>query len=72
MEGMTMDKLAFIIGDNFVYWNSIVLTLAAMVAILFFLSFYIGKGGNVVAGFAAVPLCVGPGLGPVLPLVLPG
>lgn len=51
-----MDKLAFIAGDNFVYWNSIVLTLAAMVAILFFLAFYIGKCGNAVAGFAAVPL----------------
>ena len=53
-----MDKLAFIIGDTFVYWNSIVLTLAAMVAILFFLAFYIGKCGNAVAGFAAVPLSI--------------
>ena len=53
-----MDKLAFIIGDTFIYWNSIVLTLAAIVAILFFLAFYIGKGGNAVAGFAAVPMCL--------------
>lgn len=53
-----MDKLALIYGDTFIYWNSIVLTLAAMVAILFFLAFYIGKGGNVVAGFAAVPMCL--------------
>lgn len=53
-----MDKLAFIIGDTFIYWNSIVLTLAALVAIGFFLAFYIGKGGNAVAGFAAVPLCL--------------
>ena len=37
-----MDKLAFIIGDTFIYWNSIVLTLAALVAIGFFLAFYIG------------------------------
>ena len=53
-----MDKLAFVYEGTFFYWNSIVLTLAAVVAILFFLAFYIGKGGNMVAGFAAVPLCL--------------
>ena len=57
-----MDKLAFIIGDTFLYWNSIILTLAALVAIFFFLAFYIGKGGNAVAGFAAVPLSMVLGL----------
>ena len=57
-----MDKLAFIIGDTAIYWNSILLTLGAMTAICFFLSFYIGKGGNAVAGFAAVPLCIVLGL----------
>ena len=41
-----MDRVAFIIGEKLVYWNSIVLTLAAAVAILFFLSFYIGKCGG--------------------------
>jgi len=53
-----MDRIAFILGDKFIYWNSIVLTLGALTAILFFLAFYIGKGGNAVAGFAAVPLCL--------------
>ncbi len=57
-----MDKLAYIWGDTLLYWNSIVLTLASLVAILFFLAFYIGKGGNVVAGFAAVPMCLVMGL----------
>ena len=38
-----MDKLAFIAGESFVYWNSIVYTLAAATAIAFFLAFYIGK-----------------------------
>lgn len=57
-----MDKLAFIWGDTLIYWNSIVLTLAAVTAILFFLSFYVGKGGNAVAGFAAVPLSLVLGL----------
>ena len=53
-----MDKLAFIAGESFLYWNSIVYTLAAATAIAFFLAFYIGKCGNAVAGFAAVPLSI--------------
>ena len=51
-----MDKIAFISGETILYWNSIVYTLAAAVAICFFLAFYLHKCGNAVAGFAAVPL----------------
>lgn len=51
-----MEKLAYINGEIFLYWNSIILTLAAATAICFFLSFYLGKSGNAAAGFAAVPL----------------
>ena len=57
-----MDKLAFISGETFLYWNSIVYTLAAATAIAFFLAFYLGKCGNVVAGFAAVPMSIFLGL----------
>jgi len=57
-----MDKLAFISGETFLYWNSIVYTLAAATAICFFLAFYIGKCGNAVAGFAAVPMSIFLGL----------
>ena len=57
-----MDKIAFILGENFVYWNSLILTAAAAVAICFFLAFYIGKCGNVVAGFAVIPLSMVLGL----------
>ena len=53
-----MDKIAFISGSAVIYWQSIVLTLAAAVAILLFLAFYIGKCGNAVAGFAAVPVAL--------------
>ena len=53
-----MDKIAYIAGETVIYWNSIVLTLAAVTAILFFLSFYIGKCGNAVAAFAAVPVSI--------------
>lgn len=53
-----MDKLAFVVGENLIYWNSIVYALAASTAICFFLAFYLGRGGNAVAAFAAVPLCL--------------
>ena len=53
-----MDKLALISGESFLYWSSIVYTLATATAIAFFLAFYIGKCGNAVAGFAAVPLSI--------------
>ena len=53
-----MDKIAFISGTTVIYWQSVVLTLAAATAICFFLAFYIGKCGNAVAGFAAVPVAL--------------
>ena len=51
-----MDKIAFYSGSTAIYWNSVILTLAAATAICFFLAFYLGKSGNGAAGFAAVPL----------------
>lgn len=57
-----MDKLAVISGETFLYWNSIVYTLAAATAVCFFLAFYIGKCGNAVAGFAVVPMSIFLGL----------
>ena len=51
-----MDRIAFIMGELFIYWNSIILTLAAAGAICLFLSFYLNKCGNAVAGFAVVPI----------------
>ncbi len=53
-----MDKLALILGETTIYWNSIILTLAAATAAFFFLAFYIGKCGNAVAGFAAIPVSI--------------
>ena len=57
-----MDKLALISGETFLYWNSIVYTLAGATAICFFLAFYLGKCGNAVAGFAVVPMSMFLGL----------
>ena len=51
-----MDKIAFYSGGTAIYWNSVVLTLAAATAICFFLAFYLGKSGNGAAGFAVVPV----------------
>lgn len=53
-----MDKIAFIVGDSFVYWTSIFYCFAAAAAICLFLAFYLNKSGNAVAGFAAVPLSI--------------
>jgi len=53
-----MDKIAFIAGDSFIYWNSIVYCLAAATAVCFFLAFYLSKNSSIAAGFAAVPLSI--------------
>ena len=53
-----MDRIAFIAGNTFIYWSSIVLTLAAATAICFFLAFYLGKSGNGVGGAIMVPLAM--------------
>ena len=51
-----MGKIAFYSGSLPIYWNSVILTLAAATAVCFFLAFYLGKSGNGAAGFAVVPL----------------
>ena len=53
-----MNKIAFYIDSSPIYWNSVVLTLAAATAICFFLAFYLGKSGNGAAGFAVIPVSV--------------
>ena len=53
-----MDRIAFIAGDHFVYWSSIILTLAAATAICFFLAMYLGKSGNGVGAALYVPLAL--------------
>ena len=51
-----MDKIAFYSGGTAIYWNSVILTLAAATAICFFLAFYLGNCSNGAAGFAVVPV----------------
>lgn len=53
-----MDRIAFLYGDTFVYWSSIVLTLAAATAICIFLAAYLGKSGNGVGAALLIPLAL--------------
>ena len=53
-----MDKIGFIIGETFLYWNSIILTLGAVTAICFFLSFYLKRPGNGAAAALLVPMSI--------------
>lgn len=52
-----MEKIAFIYGNTFIYWNSVVMTLAAGVAICLFLAFYLPSGKKLAAA-VAVPLAL--------------
>lgn len=53
-----MDRIAYVWGDNFIYWSSVVLAVSVLVAILYFLALYLKKGGNPVAAFAVIPLSI--------------
>ena len=50
-----MEKIAFIIGETFIYWSSIILTLAVITAVFLFWSLYLNKSGNAVAAALFVP-----------------
>ena len=54
-----MDRIAFIIGARFLYWSPMLLSLAAVGAVLLFLGLYLGKSENGNAAALAVPLSVG-------------
>ena len=53
-----MDRIAFIIGESFIYWNSIILVVAALGAICLFLSFYLRRPGNGIAATLFVPMAM--------------
>lgn len=53
-----MERIALITGGTPIYWQNIVLALAALVAICYFLSFYLGKTGNPAAAFGVIPLAI--------------
>ena len=53
-----MNRIAFIVGETFLFWGPIILALAVLAAVCVFLGLYIGKGGKVIGGFAAVPMAI--------------
>ncbi len=53
-----MEKIAFIIGETFLYWSSIILTLAVVTAICMFAFFYMKNSRNCVAWAIFVPLSI--------------
>ena len=53
-----MEKIAFISNGTFIYWSSIILTLAAAAAIAAFVALYLNKSGNSLAISIAVPTSV--------------
>lgn len=50
-----MDRVALILGDSFLYWNSALLVLAGAAAVCLFLCAYLGSGGSGLAAAVAVP-----------------
>ena len=50
-----MDRIAFIIGETFLYWNSIILTLAVATAVCVFLFLYLREKNNGIS--AAFLIC---------------
>ena len=53
-----MDTIAYIIGETFIYWNSIILMLAVCAAICMFLFLYLREKGNGFAAALLIPLAV--------------
>ena len=53
-----MEKIAFISGGIFIYWSSIILSLAALAAIAIFAAVYLGKSGDIVGTSVTVPLAM--------------
>ena len=51
-----MDRIAFIINETFIYWSSVLLAMATVVAICFFLAFYLKKSGNGLAAACMIPM----------------
>ncbi|MBP3674507.1 MAG: prolipoprotein diacylglyceryl transferase [Oscillospiraceae bacterium] len=51
-----MERIAFVSGGTYIYWSSIILTLAALTAIAAFAALYLRKSGNGLAICLMVPM----------------
>ena len=57
-ESEVMDQIAFFFREHYIYWSSVLLLVAACVAVFLFLSLYLGRGGKITAAFGVVPVAV--------------
>lgn len=55
---MVLDRIAFIFGNTFLYWNSIILTISALAAISLFLAAYLSQGGRSTAAAVTIPVAM--------------
>ena len=53
-----MEKIAFIIDGTYIYWSSIILTLAVAAAATFFGAMYLFRGGKVFAAAVTIPVAM--------------
>ena len=53
-----MDKIAYIVGQTYLYWQSLILMFAVATAIFMFAGLYIGKSGNIAGAAVAVPVAM--------------
>lgn len=53
-----MERIAFIIGETFVYWSAIILTLAAAAAACTFVALYLGRTGKAISAALVVPMAL--------------
>lgn len=53
-----MEQIAFISGETFIYWSSIILTLAVISAVALFAAFYLWKSKNGAALSLTIPLAL--------------
>ena len=53
-----MDRIAMIYGEVYLYWSSIILTMAAASAIFLFLALYLHRQGRAVTAAVVVPLSI--------------
>lgn len=51
-----MNRIAFIFGNYVIYWNSLMLALAGLTALCFFLAFYLPRSRNATAASITLPL----------------
>lgn len=51
-----MDRIAFIVGEVFIYWHSVILTCGVLTAIFLFLALWLDRGGSWRGGLLAVPV----------------